>query len=138
MKRRRQLTESVVEAEGKHGKKAIARRVLKVLRDAVCAGHHVSMRQHHAFRFSGAARSVQNRRYIDVDHAMRSFCVARREQRFPLMNFETMSRGYLCVSNKYDMLEIGAVREDVSKAGKTFFRCHQHADVAVAQNVFHL
>ena len=107
--------------------------------DALRAGDHVAVRQHHALRPAGAAGGVEDRRHVGVDDA-----VARRDRRgeqfLPCRHRQLRRAGGGCRARRagideHDVAQVGTRPERPAELRQPLGRGHEHAHVAVAQDV---
>ena len=138
VKSRRQLAEAGVEGKRQRGEQRVLGIVFEVARDALCAGDHVAVREHDAFRVAGAARGVKDRRHVGVDHAMAG-ARRRADDVAPALQACAAGRRRQGVGVDEDhVAQVGRVRERLGEKGVALLRGDEHAHVAVAQDVANL
>jgi hypothetical protein len=130
----RELAEAVVEAERQHGEQPVVGGVLEVGRDALGTGEHVPVRQHHALRLPGAARGVEDRHHVDVDHSVRRVPAVVRRQLVP-GDRALPHAGRLALAHEHQRLEIRAVLQRGRQVAGPVGQRHECPHVAVAQDV---
>ena len=130
-----ELREAGVERQRQRGEQGVAGVVLEVLRDALAAGHHVAMRQHHALGPAGAAGRIQDGRHVGVDDAV-ARCGRRSAQFVPAHHAGAGQLGQgVDLAGEHHVAQVVAAGERVAQGGEALGRGHQHAHVAVLQDV---
>ena len=139
VERGRQLAEAGIEGQGQRRQQHIALAILDVGGDALGAGDHVAMGQHHAFGLARAAGGIEDADRVRVDHAMPA---ARRrvEHLAPAVHrgpdAGKRRRGG-CADDDH-MGQLRAASQHLCERLQPLARCDQDADAAVTQDVGHL
>ena len=111
--------------------------VAEVFGDAVGARQQITMRQHHALGFAGAARGVENSGHVQINDPRRRWTVRRVQQRRPVEDTpvaQRWGRGRGGVGQHQGM-QIGTIGQRWLQQGRPVAGRNQNPHVAVAQNV---
>ena len=130
----RQLAEAGVERQRQGREDRVVRGVLEVARHALGPRHHVAVREHHALGPPGAAGGVEDRQQVGVDHAVLGAAGVRDERR-PGDDFLAGDVACLMLADHDHLPQVRARGEGLGDCVQALGAGHDHADVAVAQDV---
>ena len=130
-----QLAETGIERQGQGGQQCVIGTVFQIAGHTFGPGNHIAMRKHHALRFAGAARSVEDSRNVIVDDAMPGR-VRHREQFAPAANIQPVDswQGIRGIQ-EHNVLQVAASGKCTQQQLEALRGGDQHAHIAVAQDV---